>query len=288
MNKFCVILKIMSSAIRRRISLQKKLIALDLDGTVLDPNSKITEKTRTVLKQAQRAGHVVTIVTGRPYRLAAKYYDRLNLKTPMINFNGVLVHLPHLHWKKEYQKTFPKEIIAQLLEKKKQLEIQAITAEAKQSFLSEHEQNVHSPFFPDPINETQLLKKSHLKKDPAAATLLVKQQKEKQLAGWLKEKFGQQVTVGVWGGPAPIIELAPHGINKAFGLAYLADYFGFLRQDIMAFGDEHNDQEMIAYAGWGVAMQNGTDTLKKAADDVTALDNAHDGLAAYLTAKLHL
>lgn len=68
----------------------------------------------------------------------------------------------------------------------------------------------------------------------------------------------------------------------------MADYFGFLRQDIMAFGDEHNDQEMLAYAGWGVAMQNGTDNLKKAADDVTVLDNAHDGLAAYLAAKLHL
>lgn len=163
--------------------MQKKLIALDLDGTALDPDSKITEKTRTVLKQSQQAGHVVAIVTGRSYRLAAKYYDELDLKTPMINFNGALVHIPHLHWKKEYQKTFSKEIIAQLLEKRRQLGIQAITAEAKQSFLSEHEQNVRSPFFPDPVNETQLLKKSHLKKDPAAATLLVKQQKEKDLAG---------------------------------------------------------------------------------------------------------
>jgi Cof subfamily protein (haloacid dehalogenase superfamily) len=278
----------MSSAIRRRISLQKKLIALDLDGTVLDPHSKITEKTKTILKRAQQAGHVVSIVTGRPYRLAAKYYDELNLKTPMINFNGALVHIPHLSWRKEYQKTFPKEIIAQLLGKKEQLGIQAITVEAKQSFLIEHAQNVHSPFFPDPVTETQVLKKSHLKKNPAAATLLVKQQRENQLAVWLKEKFGNQVNVGVWGGPAPIIELAPHGINKAFGLAYLADYFGFLRQDILAFGDEHNDQEMIAYAGWGVAMKNGTDTLKKVANDITALDNAHDGLADYLAAKLHL
>ena len=56
----------------------------------------------------------------------------------------------------------------------------------------------------------------------------------------------------------------------------------------MAFGDEHNDAEMIDYAGWGVVMQNGTDKLKALANDITPLTNKEDGLAHYLEEYLKL
>ena len=58
--------------------------------------------------------------------------------------------------------------------------------------------------------------------------------------------------------------------------------------DIIAFGDEHNDLELLEYAGWGVAMKNGTDQLKGVANDVTDLSNQEDGLAAYLEDLLAL
>lgn len=268
--------------------MQPKLIALDLDGTTLNPQAQITSKTKIVLKKAQAAGHLVTIVTGRPYRLSANYYDELKLKTPMINFNGALGHIPHFHWKKEYQKTFPREIISELLDQKQKIGIKVIAAEAKESLLIDQPQNLKSNFFPAQVSEQQILKKSSLKSDPAAVTLLVEKAQETKIAHWLKASFGSYVNVGVWGGDSPIIELEPHGIDKAFGLAYLAKNLGIKRQNILAFGDEHNDQEMIEYAGLGVVMQNGTSALKKAADEITPLDNAHDGLANYLQEKLQL
>ncbi|MDF9445294.1 HAD hydrolase family protein, partial [Limosilactobacillus mucosae] len=57
---------------------------------------------------------------------------------------------------------------------------------------------------------------------------------------------------------------------------------------IIAFGDEHNDAEMLSYAGRGVAMQNAVDDIKQIADDVTPVDNDHDGLAKYLQDYFHL
>ena len=57
---------------------------------------------------------------------------------------------------------------------------------------------------------------------------------------------------------------------------------------IIAFGDEHNDAEMLSYAGRGVAMKNAVDDIKQIADDVTPLDNNHDGLAKYLQDYFHL
>ncbi|MFU1825112.1 HAD hydrolase family protein, partial [Enterococcus faecium] len=58
--------------------------------------------------------------------------------------------------------------------------------------------------------------------------------------------------------------------------------------DIIAFGDEHNDEEMLSYAGWGVAMNNATDKIKSVANDVTEKTNDHDGLADYLENYLDL
>ena len=96
--------------------MKRKLIALDLDGTTLNGKTQITQKTKEVLNKAQQAGHVVSIVTGRPNRMAVGYYDELKLKGPMINFNGALGYIPHKQWEHEYQTTFSKNIAFDILD----------------------------------------------------------------------------------------------------------------------------------------------------------------------------
>ena len=63
---------------------------------------------------------------------------------------------------------------------------------------------------------------------------------------------------------------------------YIAKQFNIARQNIIAFGDEHNDLEMLDAAGRGVAMKNAIPAIKDVADDVTSVDNDHNGLAKYL------
>ena len=94
--------------------------------------------------------------------------------------------------------------------------------------------------------------------------------------------------MNVWGGRWPVLEVAHKGVEKATGLEFLAQTYRIDRNDIIAFGDEGNDHAMISYAGWGVAMANGIDDLKAIAQDVTSLDNDHDGLAHYLLDYLNL
>ena len=69
---------------------------------------------------------------------------------------------------------------------------------------------------------------------------------------------------------------------------YIAKQYGIDRTHIIAFGDEKNDQEMIAAAGRGVAMNNAIPEIKAIADDVTPIDNEHNGLAKYLRGYLKL
>ena len=84
------------------------------------------------------------------------------------------------------------------------------------------------------------------------------------------------------------MEIVPKGVQKAMALSIVAHSLDVQSKNIIAFGDEHNDLELLDYAGWGVAMQNATNQLKAVANDVTPKTNDEDGLADYLEEFLAL
>ena len=89
----------------------KKVIAVDLDGTLLNSDSKLSEFTKETIKKISKKGHHVVITTGRPYRMAREFYKELELHTPMINFNGSLTHIPEKKWQQERCITLDKEYL---------------------------------------------------------------------------------------------------------------------------------------------------------------------------------
>lgn len=266
----------------------KKLIAIDLDGTTLTSDITITNTTKKTLKRAESCGHVVCIVTGRPNRIAEHIYDELELTSPMINFNGALGYIPHQTWQGEYQRTINKEIVLDILAHKSQLGIQVLAAESKTQVLADRDEAVFQDFFPTNLAANQWLTAKNLTSNPACISMYVDADKRYQIKQQLINAYGDQISVNVWGGPNPILEVAPKGVNKAWAVQYLAQKLNITQDNIVAFGDEHNDLEMLKHAGWGVAMKNATPHLKKAADDITLDDNDHDGLAKYLQKYLNL
>ncbi|WP_173021174.1 Cof-type HAD-IIB family hydrolase [Secundilactobacillus folii] len=266
----------------------RKLIALDLDGTTLNSHAELSPKTITTIRAAIKAGHIVSIVTGRPNRLSQTYYDRLGLTSPMINFNGSLGHVPHRHWAREYQYTFDREIVLDVLNHQHDFQIQMVAAEGKHLFLAHQTAPTQVGFFPAVLTADEQLTASSLNQDPTSMTIAVARSSQKKLQNYIEQSFGSAVDVAPWGGPNSVLEVGAKGVQKAVGLKRLASFYHVERQNVIAFGDEHNDNEMIAYAGQGVAMQNATVHLKAIADDVTRLDNDHDGLADYLSRTLKL
>lgn len=266
----------------------KKLIALDLDGTTLNNDGKISPQTKTTINQAVKAGCVVSLVTGRPNRISENFYDELNLNTPMINFNGNLGILPHQQWPREYQYTIDKEIVMELLEKSQELGLSLIAVEGRNLFLANHGLKSGFGFFPSTLKTNQILSQQSLKDNPISITVEVKPELKAGLIDFVKNQFGDQVEVSPWGGPHPIVEIATKGVHKSTGLKFLADYYGILQRDIIAFGDESNDTTMMAFAGTGVAMKNANSQIKELADDVTEYTNENDGVARYLQEHLDL
>ncbi len=84
-----------------------------------------------------------------------------------------------------------------------------------------------------------------------------------------------------WGAPFPVIEIVKLGINKARGIEQVRQFLNIDRNNIIAFGDEDNDIEMIEYACHGVAMENGLQELKDVANNIT-FNNNEDGIGRYL------
>ena len=269
--------------------LNKKLIAIDLDGTTLNQDSMITSKTKETLKKAINAGHHVSIATGRPFRMSHQFYQQLELTTPMVNFNGALVHIPNQHWDGERETLINREIAFEILSQKKQLNLDFIAAENRDTFFIDS-----FDFFDEKIfassrpGEKNLLSPKNLTTNPTSLLVRTDKRFAGAVSAELTRQFGSYVDVRTWGGPTAILEIVSQGIQKAKGVQEIANYLSIDQKDVIAFGDEHNDLELLDYAGWGVAMANGTDQLKGIANDVTPLSNQEDGLAVYLEKLLKL
>ncbi|CUS26201.1 HAD superfamily hydrolase [Paucilactobacillus oligofermentans DSM 15707 = LMG 22743] len=268
--------------------MNQHLIAIDLDGTTLNNDAQLSPTTIKTIKAASKAGHIVSIVTGRPYRISQRYYDSLGLKSPMVNFNGALAHIPHEEWHQEYQKNINREIALDLLTHKDELGIDTMTAENKLHLWANRQSNVMADFFPTKLNPNEVLNSNNLTSDPTALTVEYKPGEKDTLIKNIQDNYGSDVDIRVWGGPHNILEVVSKGIQKAMGVSYLAKTYNIDQSNIIAFGDEENDAEMIKYAGRGVAMKNAIPSITALADDQTEVDNQHDGLAHYLNDYLKL
>ena len=195
--------------------MNKKLIAVDLDGTLLNSESKLSSYTIETIQKVSEQGHRVIITTGRPYRMADHIYKELGLESPMINFNGALTHIPNKKWSKELSMTLDKKYLLDMVER---------------------ENDIQADF----------------------------------IAGEYRNKF------------SVILECAPKGVNKAFALNYLLETYGLDQKDLIAFGDEQNDTDMLAFAGTGYAMKNANPVLLPYADKQTEYTNDQDGVARQL------
>ena len=247
----------------------KKLIAIDLDGTTLNAQSLISPKTEQTLKKAIDNGHYVSIATGRPYRMSHQFYQQLGLTTPMVNFNGALVHIPEKKWDLES-------------------EANIVAAENKETFYIDTLDGFDPKFFASKATLDNLLTAKNLRTNPTSMMVRTTPNQAEKVADTLTKQYGDYIDVRTWGGPMPILEMVAKGIQKAHGVDQVANFLSVKPADIIAFGDEHNDEEMLSYAGWGVAMNNATDKIKSVANDVTEKTNDQDGLADYLENYLDL
>lgn len=267
--------------------MSKKLIAIDLDGTTLNNQSDVTVETKNVIQQLTALGHKVVISTGRPFRTSASIYNKLKLTTPMINFNGAYCHTPHdSQWTKEfgYHKPIERDLALEMLDYKDEKEIQLIAAESKDRVYTSGNFIPYDQYFPNGDLDARPFNAENLVENPTSVNIFTESNYlQDKMQERILKTFGSDIEIRTWGGYAPCLEVVASGVQKAMGVEHLAHFYGIKQADVLAFGDEDNDYEMLQYAGHGVAMKNSIPALKKIADHVTSYSNHENGLARYLT-----
>lgn len=266
--------------------MNKKLIAIDLDGTTLNNQSRITSETKQAIQKVIDQGHIVSIATGRAFRTSTQFYKELQLDSPMVNYNGAWCHHPlDNQWKNGYHKSLNREIALSLTSFQKYSMVNLISAESRNQVYMDRETYYPYQVDPDkdPLNPLPFHEMT-LDEDPTSVNIFVENEKYiPYIQEKVIEQHGKEVEVRTWGGPSPTLEIVSVGIQKAMGVERIAHAYNIAQKDVLAFGDEANDFEMIQYAGLGVAMNNGINELKEISDDITAYSNNENGLADYLT-----
>ncbi len=256
-----------------------KLIAADMDGTLLDDRKIITPKNLTAIKKAMANGAIFAFSTGRPPVAVEPYRKIIGENVPVIAYNGAMVVLGENDI--FFNQTLTKEQSEIILKQVKKYETMACIWSQNRLYVTElgaradkYKINVMTEpvLFDDPEAIINQGITKFLWYDTAERTAIFRQ----ELAEPMK-KLG----ITVCPSTSEYLEFFSSNVSKALSLERLAKHYDISREEIIAFGDNFNDLEMIEYAGLGVAMQNAPEGVRAAADFVTVSNN-EDGIAYVL------
>lgn len=259
--------------------MNKKMLVLDIDGTLTNSKKEITEATKAAITSVMEKGHVVVIASGRPTPGTKKVCEELNLKKYngyVLSYNGAKITRLG-DGQVVHQKVLDTRYIPEIFEYVLARDMGMMTYEDNAAITGtrideymELEARINSidlktvekfvEYVNFPVNKCLLTKEAALA-EKACEELAEKYKDE--LSIYRSEPF--------------FVEIMPKGVDKAASLEVLRNILGIEREDIVCCGDGFNDLSMIKYAGVGVCMANGADACKEAADYI-APSNDEDGL----------
>jgi len=258
-----------------------KLIAIDMDGTLLTEDKKITTKTKDAIKTASNLGVKIVLTTGRPIQGIKQYLSELNLTNKddyVIALNGAFICRNDDYSILSSNETLTGKDLKYIYNKVKALKtyFHAFTkdedsVDKKSKFSVAEEKRINLK-----VRVVNFL--GEIKDDDEILKVVLEE--EKNVLDGITEKIPKELfeKYTVIRSVDFMLEFMKKGCNKASGIEKLAQYLGISREEIIAIGDAGNDKEMIKYAGLGVAMGNAEDEIKNMADFITK-SNEEDGVS---------
>lgn len=261
-----------------------KLLAIDLDDTLLRDDNTISDYTRDVLQKAQQEGIHIVIATGRMYQTAKPVGVKLGIgDLPMILFSGGLIQRiesGEIIWQRVIAPAVAKEILA--LAKEHNWYVQSyvddvllVHHETEDSKLYERHTGAKAVFVGDDLYTTAQGPNKLLFINDAETLATISQ--------ILKDKFSDQLEIV----RSKVNYLEINGTNSTKGnaLSQMVNELGLTKEQVVAFGNSENDVPMLEYAGTAVAVANAEPPVKALADEVCA-SNEDDGVARWIEAHV--
>ncbi|NPV71604.1 MAG: HAD family phosphatase [Firmicutes bacterium] len=253
-----------------------RLVAVDLDGTLLNSRHEISERNLLAIKRLQERGVKVVVVTGRASYIAARWVRRLGAGGYHITFNGAAVvdYDRAAHFNVQYMRPGPAADLTGWLEAHR-VWYAAHTLETPYSPWEGREESAAFERIGDPIPEVARVTPYI---DRLLKVMLVLCEGT-ALENELRSLFEGPLAVARTG--PSLLEFMNPRASKGAALAWVAAAYGVVREEVVAFGDSQNDVSMFENAGLAVAMGNASDAARQAAH-VVCEDCDSDGVACAL------
>ena len=266
-----------------------KAVFVDLDGTLFAPEGKLTQVTKETLLKLHKAGIPVVVTTGRPMDLVESHFKDFPHLGPVSTLNGAVVYEgfgkePHV-----FTKGLEHSLVPELLNAPKTQELSTCilseTVDIQYTFpfctVPEEFGDAH------PKTTKVIASPEDLPHEPCLSILIHNEDESKrvQLTEEFRKLYGNSANVinyHNW----PWMEVSPTDVCKGYSMEYICkNYLGISHTDVIAFGDNSNDLEMLKEAGMGVAMENASDAVKAVSNEQT-VSCQENGVAVYLNKLL--
>lgn len=261
-----------------------KLLALDLDDTLLNDDLQISPRNMAAIRRVAARGMMVTIATGRMFSSALPYARQLEVNLPLITYHGALIkyagsgevlrHCP-----------VPLERALEILDLSEELGFHVNLYLHDRLFVKEENENTryYRTIASIPLEQVGNLSRFLLKQKEEPTKLTIINTAEdgslEDLQQMLRERYLPELSI-LKSRPF-FLEITHREATKGRALDFLARREGISAEEIVAIGDSYNDIDMLQFAGVGVAVANAPAEVKKVADVITR-SSREDGVAAFL------
>ncbi len=247
-----------------------RLVALDLDDTLLDKNLEVPAGNKQIVSEVMARGIYVTFATGRMFRSSLPLAKELQIKAPLITYQGALVKhsdTGEVLFHRPVPLDYALDIVSRVGKYGYHINIYlddylyvAQDTEAGRRYAS------LSRIPLEVVGDLGRFLTSR-QQDPTKVLVVSTEPRLDELAAELKPIYSDKLHITK--SKPHFLEFSHPLANKGHALEAVADYYGVPREKVMAVGDSYNDLEMIDWAGLGVVMGNARKEIKDRADYVT-------------------
>ncbi|AIA29756.1 COF family HAD hydrolase protein [Mycoplasmopsis californica] len=267
------------------------MFAIDLDGTLLSSSAKgtIHPIAKEAIERAKREGHIVCLITGRPWLSTKPIYHELGLDTVVTNYNGSQIHNPSdENFIPSIKYLNLNEMLYILGDPKVKDEITNVAIEGPGWVLIQKRDDDLERVFGFAQNR-KFVVGVDLNKIPLSPTGIIFDVKEttdcEELREYLRSRYGDLGEFSYWSkgeGLTPVFDITNVSVNKGRVISLLSRYYDIPLENIVVFGDGHNDVPMFKVAKVSVAMKNSKDPVKMQATVRLEYTNAEGGVGYYI------
>jgi len=258
-----------------------RLIAADLDYTLLDENAEISDRNKEAVRKAVSRGVKFVIATGRMFQTSVPYMKELGLEWdwPLINYHGAMIKTARSE-KVIFHRPLENRTAIEVIEETSRLDLHVSMFVGNNLYV--REENEHTRYYRSltnielhPVGDLRVFLEDK-RVNPTKLSIISWDGQIEEIERYLKKRYGSRLSI-LQSRPY-FLEVTDKKATKGQALQWLAEREGVKAGEVLAFGDGYNDIDMLGFAGLGVAVANAKPEVLEAAALVTGPHN-EDGVA---------